>query len=105
MMFVYRYGPLVRSWCMRFDGKHNYFKDLAHRVKCFKNIPKTLASRHQKLVCYYSAADSNTLAKDTLIGPGMYVYRSFMLYTSIVIIIAVLVIRDNQTETFSHHFL
>lgn len=40
---------------MRFEGKHNYFKDLAHRVKCFKNIAKTLATRHQHLMCYYLA--------------------------------------------------
>ena len=59
-----RYGPLVRSWCMRFEGKHNYFKDLAHRVKCFKNIAKSLASRHQRLV---SAVDR---VKETLVGPG-----------------------------------
>ena len=64
-----RYGPLVRSWCMRFEGKHNYFKDLAHRVKCFKNIPKSLASRHQRLVCYQFASNN---VKETLFGPGMY---------------------------------
>lgn len=47
------YGPLVRYWCMRFEGKHNYFKDLAHRLKCFKNIPKSMAHHHQELMCYY----------------------------------------------------
>lgn len=55
---------------MRFEGKHNYFKDLAHRLKCFKNIPKSLASRHQRLVCYHFAADNNPLIKETVIGPG-----------------------------------
>ena len=31
-LFLYdRCGPLVRYWCMRFEGKHNY-KDLAHCV-------------------------------------------------------------------------
>ena len=49
---TFRVGPLS-CWCMRFEAKHNYFKSLAHRVKSFKNIPKTMASRHQKLMCYY----------------------------------------------------
>ena len=44
-------GPLSH-WCMCFEAKHNYFKSLAHRVKSFKNIPKTMASRHRKLICY-----------------------------------------------------
>ncbi len=47
-----RFGPLVLFWCMRFEGKHSYFKDLAHRVKCFKNIPKTMAHLHQELLCF-----------------------------------------------------
>ena len=52
---------------MRFEGKHNHFKDLAHRVKCFKNTPKTLASRHQTLVCYvFAAGDSPFIRKQHL---------------------------------------
>lgn len=70
-----RYGPLVQSWCMRFEGKHNYFKDLAHRVKCFKNIPKTLARRHQRLVCYNLAASHSSIFKETMFGPGK-LYRN-----------------------------
>ena len=48
-----RCGPMTRYWCMRFEGKHNYFKDLAQRTKCFKNITKSLSHRHQRLVCYH----------------------------------------------------
>ena len=71
---IYRYGPPVRFWCMRFEGKHNYFKDLAHRIKCFKNIPKTMAIRHQNLMCYHFGATSSRspLFKDTIFGPGMH---------------------------------
>ena len=57
------------------EGKHNYFKDLAHRVKCFKNIPKTLASRHLRLMCYWFAANNSghsALFKDTMFGPGKF---------------------------------
>ena len=39
---------------MRFEAKHSYFKSLAHKVKCFKNIAKTLAELHHNLMCYYS---------------------------------------------------
>jgi hypothetical protein len=56
---------------MRFEGKHNYFKDLAHRIKSFKNVPKTMATRHQLLMCYYrsSSVDSSIFYKDTNSGP------------------------------------
>ena len=47
-----RCGPMTRYWCMRFEGKHNYFKDLAHRTKQCKNIAMSLSNRHQQLVCY-----------------------------------------------------
>jgi len=71
-LFLYnRCGPLVRYWCMRFEGKHNYFKDLAHRVKCFKNIAKTLATRHQHLMCYYlgTSTPGSPFCKDAMVGP------------------------------------
>ena len=35
----------VDHWCMRYEAKHSYFKDLAHCVKCCKNIPKTLTEQ------------------------------------------------------------
>jgi len=75
LFLPYRFGPLVRSWCMRFEGKHNYFKDMAHRVKCFKNIPKTMAQRHQEQLCYYlnssqSSQDNSTFVKEIMYGPG-----------------------------------
>lgn len=70
----YRYGPMVHFWCMRFEGKHNYFKDLAHRIKCFKNIPKSMAYRHQELVCYYinSSKSRSPYCKESNIGQGMW---------------------------------
>ena len=58
-----RFGPLLHLWCMRFEAKHNYFKDLAHHVKCFKNIPKTMAQN--------SNPDTPLLQGGTVVGPGM----------------------------------
>ena len=55
---------------MRFESKHSYFKDLAHRVKCFKNIPYTMAERHQEAMCYHlnCAGECNPLVKNTMVG-------------------------------------
>lgn len=44
-------GPLVHSWCMRFEAKHMYAKKLAGVVSCFKDICKTVAIRHQTSHC------------------------------------------------------
>uniref|UniRef100_A0A1X7T9Z5 Uncharacterized protein n=1 Tax=Amphimedon queenslandica TaxID=400682 RepID=A0A1X7T9Z5_AMPQE len=55
--WLLNFGPASRYLCMRFEAKHSYFKSLAHRIKCFKNIEKTLAEHHQNLMCYYSICD------------------------------------------------
>ncbi|XP_068704496.1 uncharacterized protein [Montipora foliosa] len=48
---VMLFGPLIRSWCMRFEAKHLYFKNMARTIKNFKNLPLSLAKRHQSLEC------------------------------------------------------
>ncbi|CAF4390645.1 unnamed protein product, partial [Adineta steineri] len=40
-------GPPRNYWCQRFEGKHLYFKRFATRSCSFKNVPFTLAKRHQ----------------------------------------------------------
>ena len=45
------FGPLIRTWCMRFEAKHAYFKDIVRRLKNFKNLPLSLAKRHQQMEC------------------------------------------------------
>lgn len=68
---THRCGPISRFWCMRFEAKHSYFKSLAHRVKCFKNIPKTLADRHQHLMCYIlSNPTQSPFIKEMKTGKG-----------------------------------
>ncbi|CAF1069406.1 unnamed protein product [Rotaria sordida] len=44
-------GPPVRFWCMRYEGAHLYFKQIALQSNNFKNIPKTLAQRQQLRQC------------------------------------------------------
>lgn len=45
-------GPLVSLWTMRFEGKHNYFVQLANHIRNFKNICYSLAMRHQQHISY-----------------------------------------------------
>lgn len=44
---IERMGPPVYYWCMRFEGKHNFFVDLVNKLKNYKNICMTLTFRHQ----------------------------------------------------------
>lgn len=44
-----KFGPLVHCWTLRFEGKHNYFKEIYHSTKNTKNICKTMAQRHEYL--------------------------------------------------------
>lgn len=41
---------------MRFEGRDAYFKDLAKKIRNFKNLPFSLATRNQETEC----ADFNT---------------------------------------------
>lgn len=47
---IKKMGPLYFIWCMRFEGKHSYFKDLAQKYGNFKNIANTLADQHQRFM-------------------------------------------------------
>lgn len=47
------YGPLRDMWTMRFEGKHKFFKQVIHNTKNFKNVPQTLAVRHQRMMAYH----------------------------------------------------
>ena len=42
---------MVRSWCMRYEAKHRYFKQLAGVLGNFTNVAYSLAARHQRLQC------------------------------------------------------
>ena len=70
--FVYRYGPLLRHWTMRYEAKHNHFKKLAQNVGNFINVAWTLVSRHQYWQCL-QFMDKDCLRQDTTeVGPGMF---------------------------------
>ncbi len=48
-IIYYRMGPLQTDGCMRMEAKNNYFKK-AGRIGNFKNVPYSVAKRHQKLM-------------------------------------------------------
>lgn len=45
-------GPLVNFWSMRWESKHRPCKQGAHVVNSRKNLPLTLAMRHQLQQCF-----------------------------------------------------
>jgi hypothetical protein len=48
---TYRFGPLSKLWCMRFEGRHKQFKQICKRTS-FKNIFKTLTESNQRRQAY-----------------------------------------------------
>lgn len=50
---VKSFGPLVGLWTMRFEAKHSFFKQIVRHTNCFKNIPLSLAVKHQLMISYH----------------------------------------------------
>ncbi|XP_020895161.1 uncharacterized protein LOC110234145 isoform X1 [Exaiptasia diaphana] len=72
---IMKFGPLIRSWCMRFEAKHSYFKGLSRVIKNFKNLPYTLSYRHQSMqfaenatICSNQVRDRQSLGNDYQLG-------------------------------------
>jgi len=47
------YGPVRQLWCMRFEGKHAYFKRIAQTMCNFKNPCFSLSLKHQMFACWH----------------------------------------------------
>lgn len=45
------HGPLHSLWCMRFEAKHQYLKNVASSCRNFIHVAKTLSDRHQMRQC------------------------------------------------------
>ena len=61
-------GPMIRSWNVRNEAKLNVLKRASH-LGNFKNIAFSLASRHQRLLCYQISA-TNFLSSEAEYGPS-----------------------------------
>lgn len=52
---MYRlFGPLIHLWTLGFEQCHQFYKKVAQICKCFINLTKTAASKHQLLQAYQS---------------------------------------------------
>ena len=70
----FRYGPLVTTWCMRYEAKHRYFKRLAVTTGNFINLLYTLSKRYQETVSHRLQTSDGSLSsfieEGLEIGPG-----------------------------------
>lgn len=56
---IKKMGPLIHSWMMRMEAKHKVFTDMVRQTNNFRNLPKTLAHRHQEYICNRTDSYSN----------------------------------------------
>ncbi|XP_056120086.1 uncharacterized protein LOC130097313 [Rhinichthys klamathensis goyatoka] len=61
---IRKIGPILHTWCMRYEAKHKFFKT---QLKSFKNITKTLAKKHQFCIATYWESFSQYRLS---LGPG-----------------------------------
>ena len=66
---ICRFGPLSRLWCMRFEAKHKYFKQLCRRSS-YKNFYKTLSEKHQRHMAYVLKCEDHFARHQVEIGAG-----------------------------------
>ncbi len=76
-LICFRFGPLSRSWCMRYEAKHRYFKRMSHVVNNFKNIPKSLSIHHQRLMCYLMSDRGSYLVSENSFGKGVVCFPCY----------------------------
>ena len=69
-------GPLYRFWCMRFESKHQRAKTVMSMSCNFKNVPLTVATRHQYDVAQRMLVSSSTDAFGIKVGSGEVVMLS-----------------------------
>lgn len=63
-------GPVIHFWCMRFEGKHFFFKRFASIMNNFKNPLKSLAVKHQMYLCYRLLSGKTLTSKQKEVGNG-----------------------------------
>lgn len=67
---IQMFGPPRRFWTMRFEGKHQYFKDSVKRLINFKNLTLSLSKRCQTLQAVTLSSDQ-LLSSKVMCGPGV----------------------------------
>lgn len=62
------YGPCRRYWCMRYEGRHAYFKQVAIRSNNYKNVAQSLATRYQLKQCIISTKSKLYNSEQRVVG-------------------------------------
>ena len=68
--FIRKFGPLSQYWCMRFEAKHRFGKELASTVRNFKNICKTVAERTQMELAHSLLSNKLFVAEQEVVNCG-----------------------------------
>ena len=63
-----KFGPLIHSWTMRQESKLRFVKRVSQSSN-YKNVPKTVAQRHQFWICYHMQSDCPMLTPQFEVGP------------------------------------
>ena len=68
-------GPLRPLWCMRYEGKHQYFKAIMTSIGNFINVTSTMSRRHQMRQCLeFSSSDVLCVAPYAVLGTKVWSY-------------------------------
>ena len=57
---IRKHGPLRCSWTMRFEAKHQQLKSCLARSKNSRNVCKTIAGRHQRIIAVRHSTTGNS---------------------------------------------
>ncbi len=68
------FGPLRHHWAMRFEAKHSW--STSRKTKNFKNLPKTISTKHQKYMCHqmtdkFGRKHANFLYRGDIVKEGL----------------------------------
>ncbi|KAK1159914.1 hypothetical protein AOXY_G21364 [Acipenser oxyrinchus oxyrinchus] len=67
---ILKYGPLSNVWCMRFEGKHQFIKQLMSGSHNFKNVEKSISHHNAMYECSLNVCDIHPLFNnDFQVGP------------------------------------
>ncbi|XP_077520203.1 uncharacterized protein LOC144130045 isoform X2 [Amblyomma americanum] len=70
--YIEKFGPLSLLWAMRFEAKHQYFKDIARKIRNWKNLSHSLAVRHQFLQSFLFAAGDDSIPRNIGVKSVLY---------------------------------
>jgi hypothetical protein len=65
-------GPLVAFWCMRYEAKHAYFKQIFRATRNCINLPVTLSYRHQLTQCKFFVESGSSCLSVKIVHPKKF---------------------------------